>query len=167
MGFEGFGDLFGGGDSQWQIILPLIIFIIFAMFMRRRKTEGTDTEVASSLLMDIHENLKVVESFDYQKRPRKFKIGSWQRNSSKLGFLEPELLSNLTEAFNLAENFNRQIDMAQKQKSDIYLSGLDVHKVERPFTKSRDGLQEWLKAHMQQAGPDAGRRGCMPGGLGM
>ena len=164
MGFE---DFFGGGDNQWQIILPLIIFVIFAMFMRRRKAERTDTEVASSLLMDIHENLKVVESFGYQKKPKKFKVGSWQRNSSKLGFLEPALLTDLTEAFNLAENFNQQIDMARKQKSDIYLSGLDVHKVEGPLTKSRDGLQKWLKARMQQAGPEAGRRGCMPGGLGM
>lgn len=163
----GFEDLFSGEGSQWQIMLPLLIFIIFAMFMKRRKTEGTDTEVANSLLVDVHENLRAVESFGYQKKPKKFRVGSWRRNSAKLGFLEPALLADLTEAFNLAEDFNQQIDRARQQKSDVYLSGIDTHKVEGPFTKSRDGLQAWLKDHMQQAGPDAGRRGCMPGGLGM
>jgi len=140
---------------------------IFAMFMKRRKAEGTNTEVASSLLVDVRENLRIVESSGYQQKPRKFRVGSWQRNSAKLGFLEPSLHGDLEEAFGLAENFNQQIDMYKKQKSDIYLSGIDVHKMEGPLTKSRDGLQEWLKANMQQAGPDAGRSGCMPGGLGM
>lgn len=163
----GFEDLFSGEGSQWQIMLPLLIFIIFAMFMKRRKAEGTDTEVASSMLMDVQENLKIVEGFGYQKKPKKFRVGSWQRNSAKLGFLEPALLADLTEAFNLADNFNQQIDRAWKQKSDVYLSGIDVHRIKGPFTKSSDGLQEWLKAHIQQAGPDAGRRGCMPGGFGM
>jgi len=169
MGFEDLfgGDLFGGEGSQWQLMLPLLIFVIFSLFMKRRKTEGTDTEIASSLLVDINENMRIVEDFGYQKKFKKFNVGSWQRNSSKLGFLEPDLMSDISKAFGLAENFNQQIDMARKQKSEIYLAGLDVQKAKGPLVKSRDGLQEWLKANMQQAGPDAGRRGCMPGGLGM
>ena len=167
MGFEDlFGGVFGGEGSQWQIILPLIIFVVFALFMKRRKTEGTNTDVVSSLLVDVRENLGVVESSGYQKKPKKFRVGSWQRNNAKLGFLGPDLQSDLEEAFGLAENFNQQIDMYKKQKSDIYLSGIDVHKMEEPLTKSRDGLQEWLKANMQQAGPEAGRGGCMGGGFG-
>ncbi len=163
MGFE---DLFGGEGSQWTIMLPLLVFIIFAIFMRKRKTEGSDTEVASSLLIDISENLKLVGSFEYQKKPKTFRAGSWQRNSTKLGFLEPELLADLTNAFSMVESVNEQITKAKKEKSDIYLSGVDVHKLEGPLTKSRDGLQEWLKTRIQQQGPEAGRRGCMGGGLG-
>lgn len=166
MGFEGLEDLFGGEGSQLTIMLPLLVFIIFAIFMRKRKTEGSDTEVASSLLIDISENLKLVGSFEYQKKPKTFRAGSWQRNSTKLGFLEPELLADLTNAFSMVESVNEQITKAKKEKSDIYLSGVDVHKLEGPLTKSRDGLQEWLKTRIQQQGPEAGRRGCMGGGLG-
>jgi len=168
MGFEDLfgGDLFGGEGRQWTILLPLLIFIIFSMFMKRRRAEGSDTEVANSLLIDINENLKIVESFGYQKKPKKFRVGSWQRNSNKLGFLKPALQDDLAEAFELAESFNQQIDMARKQKSDIHLFGIDAHKLEGPLAKSKEELQEWLKAHIQQAGPDAGRRGCMGGGFG-
>jgi len=164
--FGGSGGLFGGEGSQWTIILPLLIFVVISIFMRKRKTEGSDTEVASSLLIDINENLKQVGSFEYQKRPKIFRAGSWQRNSAKLGFLEPELMADLTNVFSMIESVNEQIVRAKKEKSDIYLSGIDVHRLEEPLSRSRDGLQEWLKTHMQQQGPDAGRRGCMGGGLG-
>lgn len=166
MGFEGFEDFFGGEGGQWTIILPLLIFIIFALFFRRRKTEGTDVEIASSLLVDINENLNLVENFGLQRKPRKFRVGSWQRNNSKLGFLESPLQSDLAKAFDMAESFNQEIERAKKQRSDIYLSGIDVHKIEGPLTKGRDGLQQWLKASMQQMGPEAGRRGCMGMGGG-
>jgi len=165
MGFE---DIFGGEGNQWMFIIPLIIIIVYSLFFRRRKAEGTQMEIASSLFFDISENLRIAEDFSTQKRPKKFRTGSWQRNSEKMGFLETSLQSDLDEVFGLAESFNQEIDAAKKQKSNIYLSGIDVHKIERPLTKSKEGLQQWIKTNMQQAGPDAGRRGCMGmgGGLG-
>lgn len=163
MGFE---DIFGGEGNQWMLIIPLIIIIVYTLFFRRRKAEGTQMEIASSLFFDISENLRIAEGFGFQKRPKKFRTGSWQRNSEKVGFLETSLLSDLDEVFTLAENFNQEIDAAKKQKSNIYLSGVDVHKIEGPLIKSKEGLQQWMKTNMQQAGPDAGRRGCMGGGLG-
>lgn len=163
MGFE---DIFGGEVNQWMLIIPLIIIIVYTLFFRRRKAEGTQMEIASSLFFDISENLRIAEDFSTQKRPKKFRTGSWQRNSEKMGFLETSLLSDLDEVFTLAESFNQEIDAAKKQKSNIYLSGIDVHKIEEPLTKSKEGLQQWMKTNMQQAGPQAGRRGCMGGGLG-
>lgn len=164
MGFE---DIFGGEGNQWMLIIPLIIIIVYSLFFRRRKAEGTQMEIASSLFFDISENLRIAEGFGFQKRPKKFRTGSWQRNSEKVDFLETSLLSDLDEVFTLAESFNQEIDAAKKQRSNIYLSGVDVHKIEGPLTKSKEGLQQWLKTNMQQAGPDAGRRGCMGGGLGV
>ena len=165
MGFE---DIFGGDSNQWMFLIPLVIIIMWSLFFRRRKAEGTEVEIASSLFFEISENLRIVEGFSTQKRPKKFKTGSWQRNSEKVVFLEASLQEDLADAFNLAESFNQSIDLAKKQKSNIYLSGIDVHKLEEPLTKSKEGLQEWLKTNMQQAGPQAGRPGCMGmgGGLG-
>ncbi len=163
MGFE---DFFGGDSNQWMFIIPLIIIIMWSLFFRKRRAEGTSTEIASSIFFEVSENLRIVADFSTQKRPRKFRTGSWKRNRDKLGFLDPSLQDALSDAFNLAENFNQSIDAAKKQKSNIYLSGIDVHKIEGPLNKSKDGLQEWIKANMQQGGPQAGRPGCMGGGFG-
>ena len=163
MGFE---DFFGGEGNQWMFLIPLVIIIIWSLFFRRRRAEGTGVEIASSLFFEVSENLRIVGGFSTQKRPTKFRTASWKRNSEKVDFLEASLRADLADAFNLAESFNQSIDAAKKQKSNIYLSGIDVHKLEEPLTRSKDGLQEWLKTNMQQAGPDAGRRGCMGGGLG-
>jgi len=162
MGFE---DIFGGDSNQWMFIIPLVIIIMWSLFFRKRKTEGTEVEIASSIFFEVSENLRIVEGFSTQKRPKKFKTGSWKRNSEKVVFLEASLQEDLADAFNLAESFNQSIDVAKKQKSNIYLSGIDVHKLEGPLTKSKEELQEWLKTNMKQAGPQTGRPGCM-GGMG-
>ncbi len=164
--FEG---LFGGGEnSQWAIMIPLLVLIVFSMYSRRRRAEGTDVEIASSLLSDINENLRAIQQSAYQKKPKKFKVGSWQRNNAKLGFLEPAVHADISKAFEMAENMNEQLAVAKKQKSDAYLSGVDIHKLEGPLTQSRDSIQEWIRERMKQQGPDAnaGRRGCMGGGFG-
>ena len=151
-----------GEGSQWAIIIPIIILIVLSFVMRRRRpAEKTDTEIAGSLFLDANENLKLAESFSFQRRPKKFRTGSWQRNSEKVDFLDASLRSSLADAFGLAEDFNQEIEAAKKYKSTIYLSGVDVHKLEEPLTKSKQGLEEWLKANIQQTGPEAGRRGCM------
>ena len=153
---------FFGEDTQWAILIPIIILIVLSFVMRRRRpAEKTDAEIAGTLFLDVNENLKLAESFSFQRRPKKFRTGSWQRNSEKVDFLGASLRSSLADAFGLAEDFNQQIDAAKKYKSTIYLSGVDVRKLEGPLTKSKEGLEEWLKANMQQMGPAAGRRGCM------
>ncbi len=159
-------DFFGEG-SQWVILIPIIILIVLSFVMKRRRpAEKTDPEIAGSLFLDVNENLKLAESFSLQRRPKKFRTGSWQRNSEKVDFLPRTLQDALSTAFTLAEDSNQQIDAAKKYKSTIYLSGVDVHKLEGPLTKSKEGLEEWLKANIQQTGPEAGRRGCLPGGFG-
>lgn len=157
---------FFGEGSQWMILIPIIVLIVFSFLFRRRKAERTDVEIAGSLFFDVNENLKLVESFSFRGRPRKFKTGSWNRNSAKVDFLEASLRSVLADAFGLAEDFNQEIEAARKYKSTTYLSAINVDKLKGPLTKSKQGLEDWLKANMQQMGPDAGRRGCLGGGFG-
>lgn len=163
MGFE---DFFGG-DNQWYILIPLIILIVFTFFFRRRRgAEKTETDIAGSLFYDVNTNLKLVENFSYQGRRSKFKTDSWKRNSEKIDFLDASLRGDLADAFTLAETFNQEIEAAKKYKSTTYLTTIDVDKLKSPLTKSKEGLEGWLKVNMQQHGPDAGRRGCMGGGFG-
>ena len=157
-------DFFGGeGTSQWTMIIPLIGLIVFSIFMRRRKSENTPQDIASSLLSDLNANQGIVEQFDSQTRPTKLKIGSWQRNNNKLGFLDGATSSNITNFFKMAEDFNLQMDTAKKYKTTSYISGINTERMKEPLAKSREGLQEWMKVNMQQAGPGAGRQGCLPG----
>jgi hypothetical protein len=51
-------------------------------------------------------------------------------------------------------------------KSSSYLFGVNIDRLQEPLEKSRIGLEDWLKANMEQAGPGAGRQGCMGGGFG-
>jgi hypothetical protein len=153
-------DLFGA-NNQWAIIIPIIILIVLTFVMRRRRPgEKTEQEIVSSLFMDVNENLRLVESFSYQRRPRKFRADSWKRNSEKIGFLSQSLRDTLSGAFTMVEEFNRSIDTAKKQRATIYLTGVDAHKLEAPLTKSREGLEEWIRANMP-VDTGAGRRGCM------
>jgi len=148
-------------SQQWQIIIPIVILIVLTMVMRRRRpAEKTEAEIVGSLFMDVNENLRLVEKFSYERRPRKFKTDSWKRNSEKIGFLSQSLRDTLSGAFNLAEEFNRSIDAAKKQRANIYLTGVDAHKLEAPLTKSKEGLEEWIRANMP-LDTGAGRRGCM------
>lgn len=162
MGFE---DILGG-ENQWYILIPLIILIVFMFFSRRRKAERTDTDIAGSLFYDVNTNLKLVESVSSGGRPSKFKTDSWKRNSEKIDFLDASLRGDLADAFTLAETFNQEIEAAKKYKSSTYLTTINVDKLKSPLTKSKQGLEGWLKVNMQQQGPDAGRRGCMGGGFG-
>ena len=160
-----FPDIFGGegGSSSWMMIIPLIGLIVFSFVMKRRKTESTPQDIASGLLSDLNANQGIVEHFDSQTRPTKLKIGSWQRNNNKLGFLDGATSSNITNFFKMAEDFNLQMDTAKKYKTTSYISGINTERMREPLAKSREGLQEWMKVNMQQAGPGAGRQGCLPG----
>jgi len=137
-----FPDIFGGegGSSSWMMIIPLIGLIVFSFVMKRRKTESTPQDIASGLLSDLNANQGIVEQFGSQMRPTKLKIGSWQRNNDKLGFLDGATSSNITNFFKI-----------------------NTERMREPLAKSREGLQEWMKVNMQQAGPGAGRQGCIPG----
>ncbi len=154
-------DLFGEG-SNWAIIIPIIILIVLSIVMRRRRpAEKTESEIVGSLFYDVSENLRLTEKFSYGGRPKKFRTDSWKRNSEKIGFLDQSLQNTLSRAFTLVEDSNQQIDAAKKQRTNIYLTGVDAHKLEGPLTKSKEGLEEWIRANMPLE--TTGRRGCMGG----
>jgi hypothetical protein len=148
------------GNQQWTIIIPIIILIVLSIVMsRRRRVEKTEPEIIGSLFLDVNENLRLMERFSLQGRPKKFKTDSWKRNSEKVGFLAQSLRDTLSQAFTLAEDFNQRINRARKERASVYLTGIDVHKLEAPLTKSKQGLEEWIRANMPLE--TTGRRGCM------
>ena len=155
-----------GESNQWFLLIPLVIIIAVSFLMKRRKQEKNPQEIAMSLLVDLNANQKIADDFNFQQRPNKLKTGSWDRNSMKIDFLDDVTRSSLSTFFKMAEDFNLQVDAAKRYKSTIHLSGISVDKLKGPLTKAREGLGEWLGTNTEQAGPGAGRSGCLGGGFG-
>ena len=151
----------GEMSNNLLVILAIVVLLAFNIFFRRRQRERTPLEVAFSLLSEIHQNQKLVESFQFNLKVRKFKTGSWQRNESKVDFLGQSLQTTLANAFSMAEGFNQDIDAAKKQKSTSYLSGINVDKLKEPLAKSRQELEEWLQANMEKQQQAPRRRGLL------
>ena len=144
-----FGDL-GALRKNVTVILPLILLIIFKIFFRKRRAEKTVPEIVSSLLAEINQNQQLMEAFLVKWQAKKFKTGSWQRNKNRLAFLEQSAQTALADAFDMAEDFNRQIASAKKHKSASYLANINVDKLKEPLTRSRQGLEEWHQPNTDQ-----------------
>ena len=129
------------------VLLVLVALMVGNILLKRRRADRTPLEMAANLLADINRNQKLAGQVQFNLKVGKFSTGSWQRNQKKLDFLGEPLKANLASAFGIAAEFNRDIDLARKSKSAAYLSGLGVDKIREPLAKSKQGLEEWLRAN--------------------
>ncbi len=149
----GFGDI----GRNLIILVPIILLILFNIFFKKRRGERTQLEIVTSLLSEIALNQQIAEAF--LQKAKKFKTGSWQRNKNKLDFLDQELQVALAKAFNMAEEFNREVDAAKKYKSSSYLEGIPVDKLKEALARSQQVLEGWFQSNKDQLTGTQGRRG--------
>jgi len=153
---------FGDIGKNLILLIPIIFFILFNMFFKRRRgEERTQPEIAMSLLSEVAFNQQIVEAFLQKSQVKKFRIDSWQRNKDKLDFLDQELQATLAKAFSMADEFNRAIDSAHKYKSSSYLEGISADKLKESLTQSRQRLEEWFQSNQDQTTMTPQRRGCL------
>ena len=139
----GFGDI--GGNVPLLVVISVIILLQF--FLRRgRKAKTTNREITQNLLSEVRLDLAITEVFNFHWRTKTFMTTSWQMNKTKLDFLDQSLQVALSEAFIMAEDFNRQIKAAKKYRSTSYMTNIDVDKLKEPLTKSKQGLEQWLQS---------------------
>ena len=149
------------GETGVNIIFIAVIVLLMgaSIYFRRRKTGKTPLGMVASLFSEVDYNQGITETFGFHWQSGKFKTGSWMMNRDKLDFLPQELLATLSEAFDMAEDFNQRIDAARKYKSDSYMAGIDVDKLKEPLAKSKQELQEWLQENMNNPEYAPKRRG--------
>lgn len=135
------------------IILAVIVLLLLQYLFWRPKPERTHQEIAHSLLSEVKLNQGLVEIFGLREKPKKFEITSWQRNKTRLDFLDESLQTSLSDAFGIVEDFNRQIESAKKHKSPSYMAGLNVGKLKEPLAKSKQGLEDWFLANTGRKEP--------------
>lgn len=141
------------------IVLIMFVFMLVNIFIRTRRGQKTPLGMVVTLLSEVNQNQQLIETFDFHWRTKKFKTDSWGRNKSKLDFLPWELQTTLSNAFGIAEDFNEKIDAARKYKSDSYLASISLDKLKSSLAKSKQQLEEWLQANMQNPEYYPRRRG--------
>jgi len=141
-------------------IIAIVLLLAVNIFLRKRRKEGTPSEICTSLLIDINYNQKLAERFQFDPKVSKFKTDSWQRNLGKIDFLDPALQSTLASTFSMADSSNRDIEAAKRYKTSSYLSGIDVLKLKEYLAKSKQGLEAWFQTNTEQPQPSS-----RPGGL--
>jgi len=146
-----FGDLSELGKNI-SALIPIVLLVVFQIIMKRRRTEKTQPEIISNLLKEINHNQQLMEAFLVTWQTRKFKTESWQRNKNRVAFLDQHVQTALTDAYDLAEDFNREITSAKKFKSSSYLANVNVDKLREPLARSRQGLEAWLNMGAEQQG---------------
>jgi len=139
-----FGDL-GEILENLVFLIPVIIIILTNFLFRKQKQQQTRLSVVRSLLSEIDYNQKLVESFSLKWQARKFKTAAWKRNKDRMDYIDTGLRYILADAYEIAEEFNREIDAAKKHKSVSYLAGIRVDRLGKPLSKSKRGLEEWLE----------------------
>lgn len=152
------------GDG-WQNIALLIlvaVFFVASIFIRRRKGSSAPMVIAMSLMRDVDKNQKLVQSFHFDWRTKKFKVDNWRKYCDKLNFLEDnELVDLLSSVFIMADGFNEKIVDAKRHKSSSYLATIQVDKLSVPLAKSREKLEQWIQDNWSNPEMFPKRRGLM------
>ncbi len=135
-------------DNLLFVLLLLGVGFLIFFFRLGRHPERTRAEIARNLRTEVILNQAMAEFFKRVRKPRMFEVACWQMNKTRLGFLPKSLQGSLSETFTLAEEYNRQIRAARKQKSAGPLAKVDTDKLKEPLEKARKGLEEWLQINV-------------------
>lgn len=145
---------FGAFGENFPLVAAILGLILIQFFLRRRRrTERTSREIVQNLLAETRLNVALVELWRRQQKSKKFLTTSWQRNKNRLDFLAQPLQVALTDAYMMAEDFNRQIAMMKKQKSASYLPSLDADKLSKLLAVSQQGLEAWFQTKVGTKNP--------------
>ena len=139
-------------DFDWGVIgralaaiIPVIILLVVNVFFRKQQEQKRRLTTVRSLLSEINYNQELMEAFSLQWQTKKFKMATWKRNKDRMDYIASGLRYTLASAYEIAEEFNREIDTAKKHKSLSYLASIQVDRLREPLAQSKQGLEEWLQ----------------------
>lgn len=158
---------FGNISENIPLIVSVIGLIIFQFIMRRRRPqETTHAQIAQNLLAEVKLNIRLTEVYTFDWRAKKFITAAWQRNRSKLDFLEQPAQTVLSNSFMMADDFNQQISAAKKHKSASYMTNINVDRLKSSLTKGEEELEYWLESKTGSSEPEVKMPGIFGGFTG-
>ena len=126
-------------------LVPVVAFIIFNVVFKKQQEQKRQQQTVHGLLSEIDYNQKLMEAFLFKWQAKKFKTGTWKRNRDKMDYIDQSLRNTLAGAYEIAEEFNSEIDAAKKHKSPGYLAGIQLDRLKEPLARSKQVLEEWLE----------------------
>ena len=132
-------------EANFPLILAAIALLAFQYFMRRRRGPGaSQQETVQNLLIETKLNVRIAEVYTFDYRTRKFVTTTWRLRKNKLDFLGEPLQESVNNAFAMAEDFNKQISAAKKNKSTVYMASVNMDKLKVLLASCQEGLEQWL-----------------------
>jgi len=144
-----FGD-WGDIGKILTYLVPVIIIILTNVVFKKQKQQKEKVTVVRGLISEINYNQKIMEALSLQWQAKKFKTGTWKRYKDKMDYIEPGLRYTLADTYEIAEEFNREIESAKEHKSTSYLAGIQTSRLEKPLAQSKQGLEEWLELNQSK-----------------
>lgn len=141
--------MFGAGGLGEKLLFVLVIlaFLTLFSFMRGRNPKKVRADMVRGLLSEIRINTIIVDTFDRQPVQRRFEVTGWNLNKKKLEFLDKDLRKDLDSLFSIANDYNRRLKTAKKEKLTAHIS-IDLGSMKEVLPGIKKGLEEWLLANV-------------------
>ena len=148
------------------VILTIVGVIALQYFMRRnRGSAAPNRNVVQGIMSDIRINLRLIEILDNGEQIKRFSVTGWRLYRDKLDFLNQPVRAALTEAYEIAEDYNQQVAANKKFKTAHYIASINTGKMKERLQKGLTGLEDWLLQTTGSKDP-AGKSGFFDGLIG-
>jgi hypothetical protein len=126
------------------MVLMLILSMAVQAFRTRRSPMGRVVGIAS----DLRYNRKLSEKISAGGGAARFKTGSWDNNSGRVGFLPEELRADLAKLFEAFGEINMSIDTARTHGSSAYMGSVKIDKLLEKIVPCQESIQNWVFENM-------------------
>lgn len=145
-----FGDL----SEVMPVILVIIGLITIQFFFRRRdKSPSSHQHAVHAILSDIRINLRLVEILMEGEQIKRFSVVGWKTHSNNIEFLTQNLQSALTDAFDIAQDYNDQVATTKQFKTSNYVASIDTVKLKDRLQRCKSALEDWLMNNVGTTDP--------------
>lgn len=136
---------FGNLSEIMPVILVIAGLIGLQLFLRRKGgSKSSHQYVVHSILSDIRVNLRLVEILMEGEQIKRFANSGWNLNRNNIEFLSQNLQTALTDAFDIAQDYNDQVATTKQFKTSNYEANIDTVKLKDRLQKSKSALEDWL-----------------------
>jgi hypothetical protein len=145
-----FGDL----SEVMPVILVIIGLIALQFFLRKKGGSSSPHQyVVHSILSDIRVNLRLVQVLMEGEQIKRFAVKGWIMNMNNIEFLSQNLQSALTDAFNIAQDYNEQVSTTKQFQTSNYVASIDTVKLKDRLQRCKSALEDWLMKNVGTTDP--------------
>jgi hypothetical protein len=132
-----------GTDLLPILIVIVVVLVLWVIFRRRKSFAAPQVRIVNDLLSDTRINLRLVEVMINGEQIKHFCLNGWNMNKGNTGFLRKSLQEALTETYELAESYNRQVQES-REKGGGYIGTVDTERMVQRLYQVKSGLEDWL-----------------------